>query len=276
MYERFVLFAKTLFSSDSQSELSLASQEELTEVINFLSGAPIKLRLLSDDDTNPSMADSHMTPVDSGLGSIYSVALSNITQPSSAAPCASEKTDNKESIDEVAPSCSQSETKERATTPEVHSSKDAEPSMVTIETQTSPSSELCPVLLVKSADSDSKEEHGCPSPASDGRQKQPSNKEKETNDEIQKLVLPENDSKQESDDEKSITPQPVSPSQAKHDAVDVIDTSPDSVSKADTPKLSVGNDEQTKANKTASPVFVTVSSEECDGDNTVSISESLR
>ncbi len=223
------------------------------------------------------MADSHMTPVDSGLGSIYSVALSNITQPSSAAPCASEKTDNKDSLDEVAPLHSpQSETKERATTPEVHSCKGAEPSMVTIETQTSPSSELCPVLLVKSADSDSKEQHGCPSPGNDAQQKQPSNTEKETDDEIQNPILPENDGKPESDDEKSVTPQPVSPSQAKHDVIDVIGTSPDSVCKADTPKLSVGNDEQTKANKTASPVFVTVSSEECDGDKTLSISESLR
>lgn len=87
---------KTYVSVDSHSELSLASQEELTEVINFLSGAPIKLRLLSDDDTNPSMAESHMTPVDSGLGSIYSAALSSVTQPSTAPTCAGEKTDNKE------------------------------------------------------------------------------------------------------------------------------------------------------------------------------------
>lgn len=274
---------KTYVSVDSHSELSLASQEELTEVINFLSGAPIKLRLLSDDDTNPSMAESHMTPVDSGLGSIYSAALSSVTQPSTAPTCAGEKTDNKESLDEVTPSCSQSETKERATTPDVNSCKSAETSkkMVTIETQTSLSSEVCPVLLVKSADSDSKEQCGLPSPASDGQKNKPSNSEG-ADEKIQSPVLPENDSKSESepktndDDEKIDTPQPFSPSQVKQDDIDASVCSPNSVPKAATPKLSVGDGEQTKASKTPSPVLVTVSSEECDGDKTLSISESLR
>ena len=223
-----------------------------------------------------------MTPVDSGLGSIYSVALSNVTQPSSAPPCACENNGNKENVEEVAPSDSQSETKERAATPEVHSCKGAEPSkreLVTIETQTSlssESSEVCPVLLVKPADSDSKEQCDCPSPENDGQQKQPSNKGEEKDDKIQSPVLPENDGKPESDGEKSVTLQPVLLSEAKHDAIDVNSTGPDSVPKADTPKLSVGNDEQTKANNMASPVFVTVSSEECDSDKALSISESLR
>ena len=223
------------------------------------------------------MAESHMTPVDSGLGSIYSVALSTITQTSSVPPCAGEKPDNKESLDEVAaPSEKQSETKERVTTPEGHSCKGAESSkreMVTIETQTSPSSELCPVLPVKSADSESKEQCECPSPTSDGQQSQSSDKENETAD---SLVSPENNSKPGSDDEKSSTPQPVLPSQVAHDAHDMNDRGPDSVTKADTPKLSVGNDEHDKANKTPSPVLVTVSSEESDGDKTLTISESLR
>ena len=269
---------------DSHSELSLASQEELTEVINFLSGAPIKLRLLSEDEINPSMAESHMTPVDSGLGSIYSAALSSITQPSTAPTCAGEKTDNKESLDEVTASHSQSETKERATTPDAHSCKSAEPSkkMVTIETQTSLSSEAGPVLLVKSADSDCKEQCRPPLPASDEQKNQPSNSEG-ADKKIQSPVLLENDSKTESglktnndDDKKSDTPQPLSPSQVKQDAIDASVSSPNSVLKAATPKLSVANDEQTKASKTPSPVLVTVSSEECDGDKTLSISESLR
>lgn len=218
-----------------------------------------------------------MTPVDSGLGSIYSVALSTITQTSSVPPCAGEKSENKESLDEAAaPTKNQSETKERVTTPEEHSCKGAESSkreMATIETQTSPSSELCPVLLVKSADSDSKEQCECPSPTSDGQQSQPSNKENETAD---SLVSPENNSKPGSDDEKSSTPQPVLPSQEAHDSHDMNDTGPDSIIKADAPKLNVGNDEHDKANKAPSPVLVTVSSEECDGDKTLSISESLR
>lgn len=264
--------------------MSLASQEELTEVINFLSGAPIKLRLLSDDDTNPSMAESHMTPVDSGLGSIFSMALSNITQPSSAPTCACEKIDNKESH-EVTPFRNQSESKERATTPDVHSIKGAM-ATVTIETQTSPSAELCPVLLVKSADSDSEERQcGHQSPAeNDEQQNQPSNKEDENDDRIPSPVLTENDGNPDNesqindddDDENSGTPRPVSPSQTKQDTTDVHAESSDSVPNAETPKLSVENEEQTKSSKTPSPVFVTVSSEECDDDKTLSISESLR
>ena len=265
---------------DSHSELSLASQEELTEVINFLSGAPIKLRLLSEDGANPSMAESHMTPVDSGLGSIYSAALSSITQPSTAPTCAGEKTDNKESLDEATTSCSQSETKERATTPEP---KNNSKKMVTIETQTSLSSEVGPVLLGKSPDSDSKEQCRPPSPASDEQKNQPSNSEGAA-EKIQSPVVPENDSKTErgaktvddDDDKKSDTPQPSSPSQAKEIVIDASVSSPKSVPKAATPKLNVANDEQTKASETSSPVLVTVSSEECDGDKTLSISESLR
>lgn len=275
---------KTYLCLDSHSEVSLASQEELTEVINFLSGAPIKLRLLSEDDTNPSMAESHMTPVDSGLGSIYSAALSSITQASTAPTCAGEKTDNKESLDEVTASCSQSETKERAKTPDVDSCKSVEPSkrMVTIETQTSLSSEVGPVLLVKSADSANKEQCRPPSPASDEQKNQPSNSEG-ADEKIQSPVLPENDSKTKSGpkttddgDDKSDTPQPSPASQAKENAIDTSVSSPNSVSKAASPKLSVANDEQTKASKTPSPVLLTVSSEECDGDKTLSISESLR
>ncbi|KAJ7383155.1 hypothetical protein OS493_030307 [Desmophyllum pertusum] len=255
-----LLTLKPTCMQNSQSELSLASQEELTEVINFLSGAPIKLRLLSDDDTNPSMAESHMTPVDSGLGSIFSMALSNITQPSSAPTCACEKIDNKESH-EVTPFRNQSESKERATTPDVYSIKGAM-AMVTMETQTSPSAELCPVLLVKSADSDSEEQCGHQSPAeNDEQQNQPSNKEEENDDRIPSP---------------SGTPRPVSPSQTKQDTTDVHAESPDSVPNAETPKLSVENEEQTKSSKAPSPVFVTVSSEECDDDKTLSISESLR
>jgi len=264
----------------------LASQEELTEVINFLSGAPIKLRLLSEEDTNPSMAESHMTPVDSGLGSIYSAALSSITQASSAPTSAGEKTDNKESLDEVhvTASCSQSETKESAITPDMYSCKSAEPSerMVTIETQTSLSSGTSPVLLVKAEDSDSKEQYKPPSPACDEQKNQPPDSEG-AGEKIQIPVLPENDSKTESgpkthngDDKKSDTPQPLSPSQTKEDAIVANVSSPNSVPEAVTPKLTVGNGEQTKASKTPSPVLVMVSSEECDGDKTLSISESLR
>ena len=262
--------------------MSLASQEELTEVINFLSGAPIKLRLLSEDDTNRSMAESHMTPVDSGLGSIYSVALSSVMQTSTAPSCSSEKTENRESLGDATASCSQSETKERALTPDVHSCKSAEPSkkMVTIETQTSHSSEEGPVLLVKSADSDSKEQCRPLSPAIDEQKSQPSNSEV-ADKKIQSPVLAKNDSETESgltanndDDEKSDTPQRLSPSQVKQEAIDA--NSPSIEHKAVTPKLCVANDEQTKASKTPSPVLVTVSSEECDGDKTLSISESLR
>ena len=258
----------------------MASQEELTEVINFLSGAPIKLRLLSEDDTNPSMAESHMTPVDSGLGSIYSAALSSVMQASTAPTCASEKTDNRESLDEATASCSQSETKERAKTPDVHSCKSAEPSkkMVTIETQTSLSPEEGPVLLVKSADSDSKEQCRPPSPASDEQKNRVSNSEV-VDKKTRSPVLPKKDSETESgltDDKKSDTPQPLSPSQVKQDAIDASVSSPNSVLKAATPKFCVANDEQTKASKTPSPVLVTVSSEECGGDKTLSISESLR
>ncbi|XP_048576510.1 uncharacterized protein LOC116602147 isoform X2 [Nematostella vectensis] len=67
------MFKPTL--SDSQSQLSLASQQELDEVIKFLSGTPLKPRMVYQDTS------SCMTPTDSGLGSTLSFPIS--TQSSS-------------------------------------------------------------------------------------------------------------------------------------------------------------------------------------------------
>lgn len=255
-----------------QSELSLASQEELTDVINFLSGAPIKHRLISDDDANASMAESHMTPIDSGLGSIYSVPLSNITVPSSAAACPSEETEYKESCNK-----SQSETKERIKTPVLdlcEGMNSSKGTMVTTETQTSPSTETCPVLFVKSANSDNESQPQQKLLAKDNGGDGVYNPV---------LELPSDNAKSKSEiktchdaEKKTDTPHPVSPSQAKQDGSDLSIKNADVVSTADTPTLRVTLDQHLKQSKTPSPVLVTVSSEECPDDKTVTISESLR
>lgn len=262
---------KSLFL-DCQSELSLASQEELTDVINFLSGAPIKHRLLSDDDANPSMAESHMTPIDSGLGSIYSVALSNITVPSSATACPNEETEKKESCNK-----SQSETKESVNTPVLNLCEGVNSSqgtMVTTETQTSPSTETCPVLFVKSANADNE---------SQPEQNQPAKEDKEGGVKNPVLELPPDNAKSESEnktvdgaEKKTNTPQPVLPSQTKQDGSDLSVKSTDSAPLADAPTLSIAINQQVKQSKTPSPVLVTVSSDECPDEKTVTISESLR
>lgn len=258
---------KSLFL-DCQSELSLASQEELTDVINFLSGAPIKHRLLSDDDANPSMAESHMTPIDSGLGSIYSVALSNITVPSSATACPNEETEKKESCNK-----SQSETKESVNTPVLNLCEGVNSSqgtMVTTETQTSPSTETCPVLFVKSANADNE---------SQPEQNQPAKEDKEGGVKNPVLELPPDNAKSESENKTvdgADTPQPVLPSQTKQDGSDLSVKSTDSAPLADAPTLSIAINQQVKQSKTPSPVLVTVSSDECPDEKTVTISESLR
>ncbi|KAK3746763.1 hypothetical protein QZH41_013592 [Actinostola sp. cb2023] len=69
--------------SDSQSQLSVASQQELDEVIKFLSGTPLKHRISCHSDNVDN--SSHITPADSGLGSSLSIALSTVAQPSTVA-----------------------------------------------------------------------------------------------------------------------------------------------------------------------------------------------
>ena len=260
-----------MYFSVSQSELSLASQEELTEVINFLSGAPIKLRLLNEDDTNTSMAESHMTPIDSGLGSIYSVALSSVTQ-----------VDNKGTTHDAKPSDSQSDPKENSScTVDVaaDSSKDMKlPSteMVSMETQTSPTTEACPILFVKPANAEDQEGDGSSVPSVSSEQdSQVMSKDSIKGDSEGKL---DDDI---DDKEKSTTPQaspsssppPPSPSQQlEEDETIASDGNAGNSSEIETAaKVSTGNEDQM-----LSPMLVTVSSEEGDDDKAVSISESLR
>ena len=267
------------FSSVCQSELSLASQEELTEVINFLSGAPIKLRLLNEDDVNPSMAESHMTPIDSGLGSIYSMAMSNVTQPSSTPTQACDKVDNSvKENQEVMPSTSSFETTENppvAVNTEGDSSKEIKlpkTHMVTIETQTSPTAEVSPTFFIKPAKTDEQEQcTGTPTASSEKQDHQPLPEDKVNGGD-------ESKTDRDGDDKaKGAILQESSPSsliQVKDGATSDRDVIPENLPEKETAMLRV-DDKQPNPNKTTSPVIVTVSSE--DGtDGKISISESLR
>ena len=70
----------------SQSQLSLASEEELVEVINFLSGAPLRRRTpVSDEKDTNTVIGSHVMSTDSGMGSCLSVASSYFTPTGSVA-----------------------------------------------------------------------------------------------------------------------------------------------------------------------------------------------
>lgn len=65
-------------------------------MINFFFGVLIKYRLILDDDVNLSMVESYMIFIDSGLGSIYSVVLSNIIVFSFVIVCLNEEIEKKE------------------------------------------------------------------------------------------------------------------------------------------------------------------------------------
>lgn len=267
---------------NSQSELSLASQEELTEVINFLSGAPIKLRLLNDDETNPSMAESHMTPIDSGLGSIYSMALSTVTQAS-----VSGNQVNSKGAPDAKLSGTPPETKENSSCPldlTAEPPKDInlfQTEMVSMETQTSPAAEVCPSLFVKSANAD---QEGSGSGQEGGRSLPSDSDERDDQHESKDSTKSDGENKTDSkgDDKETSTTLELSLSsslanQVKEDITSVSNKNPGNSSDVEkAAELSGGNEEQMTPNKAPSPVLVTVSSLEDDEDKTVSISESLR
>ena len=209
-----------------------------------------------------------MTPIDSGLGSIYSVALSGMTLPS----CAPTQTGEK-----VEGSIKGAETEESSSSPDdraVDSPKNTTPSkteMVTMETQTSPTTEVCPILFVKSANADDQEQDKSLQTSSGKRDNQP------LEEDCINLIKSESKTDGDNDDkEKNAVVQESPPTtllQVKEDESNVI---PENVLDTETAKLSIGNDKQTKPSETPSPVLVTVSLEECNDDKTVSISASLR
>lgn len=225
------------------------------------------------------MAESHMTPIDSGLGSIYSMAMSNVTQPSSAPTPACDKVgDSAKDNQEVMPSTSSSETKENppvAVNTEGDYSKEIklpETHMVTIETQTSPTTEVCPTFFVKPASTNEKEQcTGTPTASAEKQDNQPLPEDKVNGGD-------ESKTHRDSDDkDKDAIPQDSPPSsliQMKDGATSGSDVTPENVPEKETAKLTV-DDKQTNPNKTTSLVLVTVSSEE-GTDGKISISESLR
>ena len=213
-----------------------------------------------------------MTPIDSGLGSIYSVALSSVSQLDNKGTCDTKLFNNP------------SETKENLScTVDIaaDSSKDMKlpiTEMVSMETQTSPTTEVCPILSVEPANADSQE--------GDGSGLTPDSSEQDSQfmpkDSIK--CVSEGKIDDETDDkEKSTTPQESSSSsplpslQVEEDVTSASDGNAENSSEIETaPKLNTGNEEQVETNKTPSPVLVTVNSEDCDDDKAVSISESLR
>ncbi|XP_015766890.1 PREDICTED: uncharacterized protein KIAA0355-like [Acropora digitifera] len=260
-----------------QSELSLASQEELTEVINFLSGAPIKRRLLNDDDSNRSVAESHMTPVDSGLGSIYSGALSSVTQGSVAPVLVESKMNDTTKQPE-----NMSETKESSSshnldlvldcTDNEMSQNREKTKMVSMETQTSPTTEVCPVVIDKPTNGNGqKRDHRQDSGEKNKRNSQASSKVgRKYKNKKDKNVDANTESK-----EKTASLQSASRQQKKESSpVNIVKINAPVTSP--TPTSSAQDVKQVEVIKKISPTHVTVSSDKSDDSKTVSISRSLR
>ncbi|XP_067053519.1 uncharacterized protein [Acropora muricata] len=260
-----------------QSELSLASQEELTEVINFLSGAPIKRRLLNDDDSNRSVAESHMTPIDSGLGSIYSGALSSVTQGSVAPVLVESKTNDKTKQPE-----NMSETKISSSshnldlvldcTDNEMSQNREKTKMVSMETQTSPTTEVCPVVIDKPTNGNGqKRDQRQDSGEKNKRNNQASSKVgRKYKNKKDKNVDANTESK-----ERTASLQSASRQQKKESSpVNIVKINAPVTSP--TPTSSAQDVKQVEAMKKISPTHVTVSSDKSDDSKTLSISRSLR
>ena len=258
------------FFSGCQSELSLASQEELTEVINFLSGAPIKRRLLNDDDSNRSVAESHLTPVDSGLGSIYSGALSSVTQGSVAPVLVESKINDKTKQPE-----NMLETKESSSSHNLDnemSQNREKTKMVSMETQTSPTTEVCPVVIDKPTNGNGqKRDQRQDSGEKNKRNSQASSKVgRKYKNKKDKNVDANTESK-----EKTASLQSASRQQKKESSpVNIVKINAPVTSP--TPTSSAQDVKQVEAIKKISPTHVTVSSDKSDDSKTVSISRSLR
>ena len=110
--------------------MSLASQEELDEVINLLSGAPLAQ---ASGQEEKFAEGSHMTPIDSGMGSLLSVPTSSISisRPSAANLGAS--------LPQVHVSAAGSDTKTASSTQaSSEESRPQSPEKETVDTQTSP------------------------------------------------------------------------------------------------------------------------------------------
>lgn len=264
------------FFSGCQSELSLASQEELTEVINFLSGAPIKRRLLNDDDSNRSVAESHMTPVDSGLGSIYSGALSSVTQASVAPVLVESKINDNTKLPE-----NSSETKESSSsrmdlvldcTDNANSQNRDKTKMVSMETQTSPTTEVCPVAIDKPTNANGQKKDLRPdSSEKNKRNGQGSSKVgRKYKNKKDKNVDANTENK-----EKTVSVQSASRQQKKESSpVNIVKINAPVTSP--TPTSSAQDVKQVEAVKKINPAHLTVSSDKSDDSKTVSISRSLR
>ena len=265
------------FFSGCQSELSLASQEELTEVINFLSGAPIKRRLLNDDDSNRSVAESHMTPVDSGLGSIYSGALSSVTQgsvtPVLVESKMNDKTKQPENISETKESSSSHNLDLVLDCTDNEMSQNREKTkMVSMETQTSPTTEVCPVVIDKPTNGNGqKRDQRQDSGEKNKRNNQASSKVgRKYKNKKDKNVDANTESK-----EKTASLQSASRQQKKESSpVNIVKINAPVTSP--TPTSSAQDVKQVEAMKKISPTHVTVSSDKSDDSKTVSISRSLR
>ena len=278
------------FLPASQSEFSLASQEELTEVINFLSGAPIKLRLLNDEEANQSLVESHVTPVDSGLGSILSVSMSGVTQPS-AAP-ANAPNEQEAAGDAVTSSCEDQSEAKKSGLPDSDDcpqpSNTAVPvgsEKVAAETQTSPLGDVSPVALFAAANA-GHQAIGYPmSAASEEQEQELSSGKPDTEAPVDCTPPSKHDCTPNSDSAsagslKKITPQPA-PASAQAPPRDENDSSsttdPNTVSEAETSQQSLTSDGSVKPRDVSSPVLVTVTStEDSNEENAMSISESLR
>lgn len=272
----YLLCKCSLFIAGAQSFLSLASQEELEEVINLLSGASLSFATRADKFPE----GSHLTPIDSGIGSLLSVPASSISRASNATLSGTDVNGQagNTSLPQVQISAAESDISTQTTDAQLTDDTGSQsPKRDTVETQSSPTEVLPPVSFDES-------EAGVKS-------------DEATQDVSSETVFSETENilpPEALNKNTAISPGSTASADQGESLSESVISEPDKTSTASPSAVEGSNSveqaeaceetsqgcvetERDSSPDSSSPVLVTVTSvEECDGNKEVSIIESLR
>lgn len=277
----YLLCKCSLFIAGAQSFLSLASQEELEEVINLLSGASLSFATRADKFPE----GSHLTPIDSGIGSLLSVPASSISRASNATLSGTDVNGQagNTSLPQVQISAAESDISTQTTDAQLTDAQltddtgSQSPKRDTVETQSSPTEVLPPVSFDES-------EAGVKS-------------DEATQDVSSETVFSETENilpPEALNKNTAISPGSTASADQGESLSESVISEPDKTSTASPSAVEGSNSveqaeaceetsqgcvetERDSSPDSSSPVLVTVTSvEECDGNKEVSIIESLR
>ena len=272
----YLLCKCSLFIAGAQSFLSLASQEELEEVINLLSGASLSFATRADKFPE----GSHLTPIDSGIGSLLSVPASSISRASNATLSGTDVNGQagNTSLPQVQISAAESDISTQTNDAQLTDDTGSQsPKRDTVETQSSPTEVLPPVSFDES-------EAGVKS-------------DEATQDVSSETVFSETENilpPEALNKNTAISPGSTASADQGESLSESVISEPDKTSTASPSAMEGSNSveqaeaceetsqgcvetERDSSPDSSSPVLVTVTSvEECDGNKEVSIIESLR